>query len=246
MVSFKRVLPVLVLTMAALPACADTLNVVANGSIESHAGEGGNGFYMSTYADSSALQSFGGSQSGSNASTLFFPEFTLPTDAVVTSATLDVTYDALVQETTAGTFSEGPESVDHANSYVPGAINMTVSTTTSLGLLDGYSRTTNAECELNHPGNSTNLLAAGFGACLAGTDDYTLGLDSLTTLTAALVSPGFNSWEIFNFEGGNTVDVSADLSIDYYVTPEPSGMVLLGTGVLALMAAVWWRRATAC
>ena len=42
MVSFKRVLPILVLTMAALPACADTLNVVANGSIESHAGEGGN------------------------------------------------------------------------------------------------------------------------------------------------------------------------------------------------------------
>jgi hypothetical protein len=246
MVSFKRVLPILVLTMAALPACADTLNVVANGSIESHAGEGGNGFYMSTYADSSTLQTFGSSQTGSFGAPLYFPEFTLPTGAVVTSATLTVSFDPLVQETTAGTYSEGPESVDHDNSYVPGAIDVTTSTATTLDSLQGHSLTTNAGCELNDPGNSTNLLAAGFGSCLIGTNDYLLDLSSMTTLTADLVSAGFNSWEIFNFTGGNTVDVSADLSIDYAVTPEPSGMVLLGTGMLALMGAAWYRRAANC
>jgi hypothetical protein len=61
-----------------------------------------------------------------------------------------------------------------------------------------------------------------------------------------LVSSGYNSGEIFNFEGENTVDVSEDLSIDYTVTPEPSGMVLLATGMLALMATAWYRRAANC
>jgi hypothetical protein len=246
MVSFKGILPVMILAAAALPACADSISVVANGSISSHAGEGGNGFYMSTYADSSVLQAFGSGQVGDYASVLDFPEFTLPTGAVVTSATLDVSFDPLVQETTPGTYSEGPESVDHAHSYVAGAIDETVSTTTSLGSLLGHSLTTNADCQLNNTGNSTNLVATGFGPCLAGTEDYLLQLSSLTTVTADLVSSGFNSWEIFNFGGGNTVDVSADLSIDYTVTPEPSGVVLLGTGLLALLAAAWYRRAANC
>jgi hypothetical protein len=246
MVALKRILPVLILATTALPACADTLNVVANGSIGSTAGSGGNGFYMSTYADSSTLQNFGSSQTGSFGAPLYFPEFTLPTGAVVTSATLNVSFDPLVQEAAPGTYSQGPGSVDQSNPYVPGEINVTTSTATSLLGLEASSPTQSSSCELSDPGNSVNLLEAGFGPCLTGTEDYFLTLNSETTLTAELVSSGFNAWEIFNFEGGNTVDVSADLSIDYSVTPEPSGMVLLGTGMLELMAGAWYRRAANC
>jgi hypothetical protein len=251
MISFKRVVPVLVLTMAALPACADTLNVVANGSIGSHAGEGSGGFYMTTYADSSTLQFFDGPQTGSTQSVLDIPEFTLPAGSVVTSATLTVSFDPLVQGTAVpGTYSQAPESVDHSNAFVPGEIDVTTSTATSLLSLSASSPTQSGSCALSDPGSSVNLLAAGFGSCLTGTEDYFLALNSETTLTAALVSSGFNAWEIFNFEGGNTVEVSADLSIEYddppVVTPEPSGMVLLGTGVLALMAGAWHRQAASC
>jgi hypothetical protein len=247
MMSFKRVVPVLVLSMAALPACADTLNVVANGSIASHAGEGSNGFYMSTYADSSVLQTFGSAQIG-NASevTLLFPEFTLPTGAVVTGATLDLTFTPLVGGTYPTTVEQGPEPVDQGNSYVPGQINETVSTSTSTLALLAYSPVTHSGCELSNPGSSTDLVAAGFGSCLSGPEDYSVGFSSLTTLTPDLVSAGFNSWEIFNFEAGTTVDLSGDLAIDYTVTPEPSGMVLLGTGMLALMVGAWYRRAGSC
>ena len=251
MFSFKRVLPVVVLpcvtmAIAALPASADTLNVVASGSIASHAGEAANGFYMSTYADSSTLQTFGSSQVGSFMGPLNLPQFMLPAGAVVTGATLSVSFIPLVQETVPGTYAQGPESVDHNNSFVPGEINVTTSTVTTLDSLLAHSLTTNASCQLNNPGSSTDLLAAGFGACLTGTEDYLLELGSQTTLTADLVSSGFNAWEIFNFEGGNTVDVSADLAIDYTVTPEPPGIVLLGTGLLAVMAAAWYRQSASC
>jgi hypothetical protein len=244
MVALKRVLPVLVLTMAALPACADTLNVVGNGSIGSFVG--GNGFYMATYADSSTLQAFGSLQTNSFSWALELPDITLPTGAVVTSATFNVGFDPLVQVTTAGTYSQAPQPIDPSNSFVPGEINVTTSTTTMLDSLLVHSPTTNAGCQLNNPGSSTNLLAAGFGSCLVGTNDYKLDLSLTTTLMGELVSSGYNSGEIFNFEGENTVDVSEDLSIDYTVTPEPSGMVLLATGMLALMATAWYRRAANC
>jgi hypothetical protein len=242
MIFVKRSLPVLMVALAALSARADTLNVVANGSVGSIAGSGGNGFYMATYADSSTLQFFGSSQVGTGNSVLYFPEFVLPTGAVVTGASLNVSFDPLMQETTPGTISELLPPLDPGMPSTQGAINVTASTATSLGSLLGHSLTTNAGCQLDNPNNSTDLLAAGFGACLSGTEDYLLDLNSLTTLTADLVSPGFNSAEIFNFSGGNTVDVSANLSIDYTVTPEPSGMVLLATGALGLMAVAWYRR----
>jgi hypothetical protein len=88
MVFVKRSLPVLMVALAALSARADTLNVVANGSVGSNAGSGGNGFYMATYADSSTLQAFGAGQVGVGNSVLYFPEFALPTGAVVTGASL--------------------------------------------------------------------------------------------------------------------------------------------------------------
>ena len=201
---------------------------------------------MATYADSSTLQAFGSGQVGTGNSVLYFPEFALPTGAVVTGASLNVSFDPLVQGTTAGTISEPLPPPGQGMPSTPGAINVTVSTATSLGSLLGHSLTTDAGCQLDNPGNATDLLAAGFGACLSGTEDYLLDLNSMTTLTADLVSSGFNSAEIFNFTGGNSADVTANLSIEYTVTPEPSGMVLLGTGLLALMAAAWYRRSDLC
>jgi hypothetical protein len=247
----KKILPILILTIPALPACADSIDLVITGSIGSVAGEGSNGFYMATYPDSSQLQAFGSPQTGDNFVQLLFPTFTLPAGAVVTNATLDVSFVPLIQQ---GPFPNttvlqaGP--VDINNPAVPGQINETISTQTSFASIGGHSYSSNATCQLNAPANSVDLVQAGFSPCLSGTLGYYVDFSSLTTLTPSLVSAGFNSWEIFAFEGGNTTDLTADLSIDYDTpggqTPEPSSLVLFGTGIGLLVGEVSRRRSIPC
>jgi hypothetical protein len=249
----KKVLPILILTIPALPACADSIDLVITGSIGSTAGEASNGFYMATYPDSSQLQVFGPPQTGNNFAQLVFPTFTLPAGAVVTNATLDVSFVPLIQE---GPFSDttylqGPGPANINNPYhVPGQINETISTQTSFYSIGGHSYSSNATCQLNAPGNSVDLVQAGFSPCLSGTLGYYVDFSSLTTLTPSLVSAGYNSWEIFAFEGGNSTDLTADLSINYDVpggpTPEPSSFVLLATGIAALIGVVRQRRSISC
>jgi hypothetical protein len=245
----KKVLPILILTIPALPASADTINLVVTGSISSLAGESSNGFYMSTYPDSSQLQAFGLPQIGDNLAPLYFPTFTLPAGAVVTNATLNVSFVPLIQE---GPFSDTTilqaGRADPNNPAVPGQIDETISTQTSFVAIGGHSYSSNADCQLNNPaGNSVDLVQAGFSPCLSGTLGYFVDFTSLTTLTPSLVSPGFNSWEIFAFTGGNTADLTADLSIDYAVpTPEPSSLILLATGIVALIGVVRQRRSISC
>jgi hypothetical protein len=249
----KKVLPILILTIPALPACADSIDLVITGSISSAAGEGSNGFYMATYPDSSQLQAFGHPQTGNNNfAQLVFPTFTLPAGAVVTNATLDVSFVPLIQ---VGPFSDttilqaGRADPNNLSS-VPGQINETISTQTSFTSIASHSYSSNANCQLNAPGNSVDLVQAGFSPCLSGTLGYYADFSSLTTLTPSLVSPGFNSFEIFAFEGGNTADLTADLSIDYDVpgalTPEPSSLVLLATGIVVLIGVVRQRRSISC
>jgi len=247
----KKVLPILILTIPALPACADSIDLVITGSIGSTAGEGSNGFYMATYPDSSQLQVFGLPQTGNNFVQLIFPTFTLPAGAVVTNATLDASFVPLIQQ---GPFSDTTllqsGRVDINNPSVPGQINETISTQTSFASIGGHSYSSNATCQLNAPGNSVDLVQAGFSPCLSGTLGYYVDFSSLTTLTPSLVSAGYNSWEIFAFQGGNSTDLTADLSIDYDVpggpTPEPSSFVLLATGIAALIGVVRQRRSISC
>jgi hypothetical protein len=244
----NNVLPILVLTIPALPACADTVNLVVTGSIGSTAGQGGNGFYMATDPDSSQLQVFGPPQTGDNFLQFVFPTFTLPAGAVVTNATLNVSFVPLIQE---GPFADttilqaGKQDVN--NPSILGQINETISTQTSFASIGGHSYSSNATCVLSAPANSVDLVQAGFSPCLSGTLGYYVDFSSLTTLTPTLVSAGYNSWEIFAFQGGNTTDITADLSVDYDVpTPEPSSLVLLGTGIAVLIGFVRQRRSISC
>lgn len=86
--------------------------------------------------------------------------------------------------------------------------------------------------------------------------------NQISTGDVSLTFTGDNGWmeaivatQGYNWSG--YVDATGEVELPFTLevvgtytppaaTPEPSAVVLLGTGVLALMAGAWWRRAAAC
>jgi hypothetical protein len=249
LVTTRRVLLGFALVFLAIPAFGDSIDMVVTGQSYSSAGEGSNGFYMSTYPDSSNLQFFGGAQTNPNQEYFLpFPSFTLPVGAHITSATVTASFPSVVRfPTYIPTIGEPGPRVDQDNPYfVRGVITATPIAYTSFDGVSAYSASTSTGCEVGTSSKNVNLIGAGFGPCLKGTVHASVFFDSETWLVPDLVSPGFNSSEIFNFEYGDTVDVSADLHIDYNYgaapTPEPSTLILMFLGIAGIGAGVYSRR----
>jgi hypothetical protein len=65
-------------------------------------------------------------------------------------------------------------------------------------------------------------------------------------MEAIVATQGYNFGAYVDASGEVNLPFTIEVVGDYTVTPEPSGMVLLGTGVLALLAVAWWQRAAGC
>jgi hypothetical protein len=226
----------LVLSIAATPALADEIHLTAAGGIGSFArstyDEGG-GIYLATFPGSSEVQTLccaRGDEQGEGQVFLNFPEFSLPAGDTVKSAKLTLLFSSVLQYSYEPDITQVFPAPDPNKSSMPGNVLATVKSTTSASFEGCY-----------FPASVTgfNLLA-----CQPEWDALSFFFDSATTIYPSVLSTGFNSSEEFDVEGGNSGPITGDIDIVYgpAVSPEPGSIILLGTGMMILLAGIAFRR----
>lgn len=229
-------LPLALLAIPTASRC-DTLHLVATGSTFVSAGAGGEGAYVSTKPDSSQMDAFPTFSWNENDGGFGFPLFTIPSWAQIEKATIKLSLSYTPSYSYVSSYDNdeafGPEPVDKDNpTFVPGAMSVDVANVAAIDNLFIGPITGGAECSFSEPASAIDLNASGADPCLIGTVGILIQFHAMTALSPHLISPGFNSWEIFYDSGVNEADVTATLDVTY--TPEPSALVLMLTGFLAL------------
>jgi hypothetical protein len=255
MVSFKRVLPILVLTMAAVSlllvvptALADSFSFSVSGSTQINFMSPDDNFWgvYETYVDGPGTASQVAIEDPfvSGVLSLASLSFTLPAGSTITSASLELILPTTAVEgsfvatnvTSEGLPQPNPEDPTH---IAPTFANPQSVSVNAFEFANGIGRYTDGVFHLTDaPVVSGNQISTG---------DLSLELTGASAFMEAVVATeGYNYAGYVDGTGQAELPYTVEVVGDYTVTPEPSGMVLLGTGVLVLMTVAWWRRATAC
>lgn len=219
------------------PSHCDTLHLVATGSAAVIAGAGGEGAYVSTKPDSSEIDVFPMPGWNETDGVLEFPLFTIPSWAQIEKATIKLSlsytpsYSYIASDDHDPPFGPDPVDIDNPD-FVPGAMSVDVVNQAAIDDVSFGSFSTFGSCFISNPSSAINLMAYDYHSCLTGDVGMFVQFHAYTESTPVLISPGFNSWEIFYDSGVNEADVTAMLDVTY--TPEPSALVLMLTGFLAL------------
>jgi hypothetical protein len=173
--------------------------------------------------------------------------FSLPAGSTITSASMELVLPTTAVEgsfvATNVTSEQLPQpNPDDPTHIAPTFVNPQPVSVNPFEFVNGIGRYTDGVFHLTDaPVVSGNQISTG---------DLSLELTGASAFMEAVVAT-----QGFNYAG--YVDATGQANLPYTLevvgtytppaaAPEPSGMVLLGTGVLALMAGAWWRRAAAC
>ena len=223
--SWARLTVALLGFVAASPAFADEIHLTFAGGVGSFVNSdvhSGGGFYMATYPGSSELQMLCCTQTdlqGEGDFHYFFPEVKIPQGDVIRSAKLTLSFPSELQYSYEPEITEVLPAPDPNQPSVPGRVLATVKTTIGDVAVAG--------CYFPASVTGFDLLP-----CDPTLEELGIGADSITYIYPSVISTGFNSAESFTVDGGNFGDITADITITYGNTPEPSSLVLLGTAIV--------------
>jgi PEP-CTERM motif len=224
---YAWVVVICALMVLAKPASGNEILLTFSGGVGSFANSdvhNGGGFYMATYPGSSELQMLCCTQTdpqGAGELHYVFPEVKIPPGDKILSATLNLSFPSELQYSYEPEITEILPAPDPNQPSVPGRVLATVKTTIGDVAVAG--------CYFPASVTGFDLLT-----CDPTLQELTLNADSATYLYPSVISAGFNSAESFSVHGENVGDVNADIVIVYGAVPEPSSLVLLGTGVMVL------------
>jgi hypothetical protein len=225
----------------ATPASGDEIKLFFNSYIGSYAptppsADEANA-WMATYPGSSQVQNLGGGASDSEDNRNYsFPAFTVPAGRQILSARMTLSFATEQQYSYEPSVLQVLPPPDPDQASVTGRILATVTTRNTVGTLFA------GGCELESQNNFQN-----FDLMQQGCDPLTNGIlnvllidSSFTEIVPTALDLGFNSAETFYMEGGNTSPITGELDIT--LTPEPSPLTLIGTGMMLLLATIAFRR----
>lgn len=255
MVSFKRVLPAVVLGMVALPAFADSFSFSVSGSTQITLTSPNDNFWGDYESN--------GNRSTVNAEAPYVTgglslanlSFFLPAGSTITSASLELilpatyTYGTSVETNITQERLPPPdtsEPVGSAPTFDPGTAYLEpFSFVNGRSGGDGIFDLTGDAPVVGggiSPGDSPVI-----GGNEVSTGDLSLELSgAIGGMEATVATQGDNYSGYVGGTGEVSLPYTLEVVGDYTVTPEPAGIVLLGTGMLALLAGVWWRRTAGC
>jgi hypothetical protein len=251
MVSFKRVLPVLVLTMAAVSlllvvptAFADSFSFSVSGSTQINLNSPNDNFWgdYETHVDGPGTTSEVGvgAPSVSGALALTNLSFFLPAGSTITSSSMEFILPTTAVEGTSVAFIASehlpPPNPNDPTQIAPTFVNPGTATLNPFGFVNGRGGD-NGIFDLTDevPVVNGNEISTG---------DVSLEFTGASgSMEAIVATQGYNYAGYVDASGEVNIPYTLEVVGTYTVTPEPSGMVLLGTGMLALMGSAWYRRA---
>ena len=247
MVSWKRVVSVLVLGLVALPVYADSFTFSVSGSTQVSLNSPNDNFWgtYDTNVDGPGTtpEVRANAPNVSGGLNLTNLSFFLPAGSTITSASVEVILPTTVLEGTSVVFIANehlpppnpadptqiaPTFVDPGTAYL-GPFEFV----NGRGGDDGIFDLINALPVINGNEISTGDISMEF-------------TDASGYMEANVANQGYNWSGYIDATGEVNVPYTLEVVGDYTVTPEPSGMVLLGTGILALLVAAWYRRTANC